>query len=122
MAPMMPQTGGLNHQELRSKRRFPLTLNLKFNVTLNHKKMTGLGRTVNVSSAGILFWTQERINVGKPIQLSVAWPLDLDGKIGLRLWVSGKVVRTEGNFVGVTFWRHEFRTTSTQSVLTTVNR
>jgi len=48
---------------------------------------SGIGKTVNVSSVGVLFAAPEALPSGKQIELSISWPSRLDGKLALQLVV-----------------------------------
>ncbi len=71
----------------------------------------GTGETINISSTGVLFNAQAPLPPGKRIELSISWPVQLDGKCGLKLVACGRVVRCEGTNVALKIEKHEFRTT-----------
>jgi hypothetical protein len=75
----------------------------------NGAKVCG-GKTVNISSTGVLFWAQEPVKRGKRLGLSISWPAQLDGECELKLVVTGRVVRCEGALVAIEIERYEFRT------------
>src|SRR5512142_180835 len=60
------------------------------------------GKTVDMSSRGILFTTTEAIYPGKRLELAVNWPARLDGTCRLKLVALGRVVRSEGHQAAVT--------------------
>ena len=70
----------------------------------------GYGRTKNVSSGGILVETQNRLKIGRPIELSIQWPCLLSDSVRLKLVVRGNIVRNDANFIAVRITWHEFRT------------
>jgi hypothetical protein len=51
----------------------------------------------------------EPITSGK-LELSIAWPVALEGGIQLQLFVTGNVLRQDGNVAAVSLDRYEFRT------------
>ena len=72
----------------------------------------GKARTLDLSSGGILITSDaEPIPPGK-IELSIAWPAQLDGGTNLQLHVKGNVLRQDGNTTAVQMDRYEFRTRS----------
>ena len=71
---------------------------------------TGSGRTMNISSNGLAFTTDETFNIGAYIELSICWPVLLNDNCLLKLAVQGSVVRSNGQFTAVSLHRHEFRT------------
>jgi hypothetical protein len=97
-------------QDRRSSRRYPINTALEYRFVLKRKTVTGTGETVNLSGDGVLFQTANPLPSGVLIELSIAWPARLDNLIGLKLYVIGKTVRTDGSFTAVMFRSHEFRT------------
>ncbi len=79
---------------------------------LDGKKVlkTGVGRTLNLSSSGILFESQEALPTGTSIRLAIEWPARLDNRVGLTLCVMGRTVRSAGTCTAVEILSHEFRT------------
>jgi hypothetical protein len=63
-----------------------------------------------MGSGGILFTTEERLPVGRTVELSVNWPARLDGVCPLKFVAVGRVVRSEENRAAVRIERYEFRT------------
>jgi hypothetical protein len=108
--------------ERRSKCRYPLDLGVRFRPCFEKAPFSSSGRTINLSSGGILVASQHlvsqcEISVGTRIEMSIEWPVLLDGRIPLQFVAVGRVVR-RGPFVfAVAFERHQFRTvkTATQS-------
>lgn len=74
----------------------------------------GAGRTVDLSSSGALIGDHHQLIVGQRIELSVDWPVKLNG-VALQLVVVGKVVRSYAGFFALSFARHEFRTARMQA-------
>jgi PilZ domain len=72
----------------------------------------GEGKTINVSSCGILFTCQHQLAVGRRVRLCISWPVLLNDKVGLKLVVRGRVVRSEGGRAAIEIQQHEFRTQS----------
>jgi len=68
------------------------------------------GKTVNISSSGILFTTDQVMIPGRRIELSIDWPVQLNAKCALRLVARGRVVRYEGGNAALEIMQHEFRT------------
>jgi serine/threonine protein kinase len=53
----------------------------------------GEGRTINMSSAGVLFTSKQMLVPGRRVELSISWPAQLNDKCALKLLASGRVVR-----------------------------
>ena len=71
---------------------------------------TGVGKTVNISSSGVLFTSEQPLLPGRRLELSVSWPAQLDNKCPLKLVARGKIVRSEPGRVAIEIQQYEFRT------------
>jgi hypothetical protein len=97
--------------ERRMKRRFEIEQDLRYKVLYGYRiAETGTGRTVNISSGGVWFTTNSMFATGMPIELSMAWPVLLNGCRALKLVIYGCVVRSNARGVAVAIEGHEFRT------------
>lgn len=67
---------------------------------------------MNIGSGGILFTTENRLPLGRTVELSVNWPARLDGICPLQFVATGRVVRAEENRAAVRIERYEFKTRS----------
>jgi c-di-GMP-binding flagellar brake protein YcgR len=70
----------------------------------------GSGQTVDISSGGVLFESNNPLTLGIELELAIAWPASLSKSVGLTLWLTGKVVRAERNRLAVAIARYAFRT------------
>ena len=70
----------------------------------------GSGKTVDMSSGGILFTTSEALHPGKRLEIAVNWPARLDGTCRLKLVAMGRVVRTETDRAAIAIEHYEFKT------------
>ncbi len=77
------------------------------------KEILGTGRTLNMSSGGVLFTATSPVAPGRNVEISISWPAQLNARCGLRLLARGVVVRCEGGKVAVRIRQYEFRTEST---------
>jgi len=68
------------------------------------------GKTVNISSSGVLFTSEEVLFPGRRVELSINWPAQLNSKCALKLVARGRVVRFEDGLVALEILQHEFRT------------
>jgi len=68
------------------------------------------GKTINMSSSGVLFTTEEMLLPGRRVELAINWPAQLDQKCGLKLMARGRVVRFENGMAAIEILQHEFRT------------
>jgi hypothetical protein len=95
----------------RNRRRYDIDLPLQFKVRHSPQvSWTGSGKTINVSAGGIACEVNEVLPPGSGIELSIAWPVLLDGTCRLKLVATGKVVRSYRNFAAVRVERYEFHT------------
>ena len=95
----------------RETGRFPVTEDVKYVVTHSKAlKTRGSGKTLNFGSGGLLFTTEERLPIGRLVELSVTWPALLGGKCPLQFVATGRVVRSDNHRAAVKIQRYEFRT------------
>lgn len=97
--------------ERRGADRFPIERDVRFKI-LNRKNAdeVGSGKTINMSSNGVLFSTDLHLLPGKRLELSISWPAQLDSKISLKLVARGRVVRAEEGKAAIEIHQYEFRT------------
>jgi hypothetical protein len=101
----------LEPHERRSCNRYPIRLEVEYTLSERSRmKRFGHGRTVNVSSHGILFEADDALPTGASINLAIEWPFLLDGECCLKLQVRGRIIRSKGEKVAVQIAHHEFRT------------
>jgi hypothetical protein len=96
--------------ERRSNRRYPLQLNLRFRSTHGKFMVAGDGRTLNISSAGLLIASPMDVEKGLRLRVTVEWPWLLDETTPLQLVAESRVVRTHEAAFAVTLERYQFRT------------
>jgi len=97
----------------RTTDRFPIEREVQYKV-LNKRsgEEAGEGKTVNISSAGVLFTTQQPLLPGRRLELAISWPAQLNSKCALKLVARGRVVRFEGGRAAIEIQQYEFRTQS----------
>jgi hypothetical protein len=100
----------------RSDRRYDMQLELRWKL-LHRRKVqdTGAGRTIDLSSGGVLFEAGRQLPVGLSVELSVAWPVLLQHVAPMQLVISGRIVRSEGHRAALRISQHEFRTLAAAS-------
>jgi hypothetical protein len=97
----------------RAKDRYPITLELQYKLLDKGRvERVGVGRTVNISSNGVLFETDRSLPPGGLVELTMKWPILLRGICGMKLVVRGRIVRYHANTkaTAVRAESHEFRT------------
>lgn len=103
----------------RETSRYPVCEEVKY--TVQHSKAlrtSGTGKTLDFGSRGILFTTQERLPVGRRVELSVSWPAMLGGTCPLQFVATGRVVRSDGAKAAVRIERYEFKTRGSAAATT----
>jgi len=70
----------------------------------------GTGWTVQVGSGEVTFESDHRFRAGALIELSIPWPVQLNGNCPLQLVVRGHVNRVQGCLAACDVDRYEFRT------------
>lgn len=110
---------GLNTKDTSERRasdRFPIEREIRYRI-LNRKTEdeTGTGKTLNMSSNGVLFTTEGFLLPGRRVELAISWPAQLNSKIPLKLVARGRVVRSEDGQAAVEIQQYEFRTQAVHS-------
>ncbi len=110
--------------ERRSKSRYPVDLVVRFRFRLRTGAflLCGVGRTVNLSSGGLLVASQDlgsrdEFRAGGYVEFSIEWPVLLDGRIPLQLFGVGRVVRRGAFDFAAAFMQNQFRTLRRSSPL-----
>ena len=96
--------------ERRGRTRYPISLQVRYQILFGKLRVQGQGRTVNISSNGILIASPTDAPMGAKLEIRMEWPFGLDGGIPLQLVITGRVVRSEKNGFAVLIGAHEFHT------------
>lgn len=72
----------------------------------------GEGKTVNMSSSGVLFTSGQILRPGRRVELAISWPAQLNNKCALKLVARGRIVRFENGLAAMEIQQYEFRTQS----------
>lgn len=102
--------------ERRAADRFPIEREVRYRI-LNKRSSSeeGTGKTINISSNGVLFTTDQILVPGKRLELSISWPAQLDNKCQLKLVARGRVARLEQGRAAIEIQQYEFRTQGSKS-------
>ena len=73
---------------------------------------TGEGKTVNMSSSGVLFTAEQILRPGRRVELAISWPAQLNNKCALKLVARGRIVRFDNGLAAMEIQQYEFRTQS----------
>jgi hypothetical protein len=91
-------------------RVFPIQQAIAFRVLDGSRRgTTGQGNTTELSSHAVHFTTDCQIEREASVELSIDWPMLLDGQTPLKLVVKGTVIRHDQGTVVVSVQRFEFR-------------
>ncbi len=92
-------------------RHYPIRLDLEYRLKdSDHELSGGSGTTIHISSSRVLFEAKNALPPGSLVELAVAWPVELENRIKLRLIIVGRAVSVSGKRTLVDVVRHEFRT------------
>ena len=101
-----------NQPDRRGSERFSVEREIYYRVVTNTRGMevSGYGRTVNISSSGVMFTTEQLLPSRCRIQLEIDWPAKLDNKCALKFVAEGHLLRSEAGFAVLEIQRYELRT------------
>lgn len=118
---MVTQSEEFSTPDRRATDRFPLENGVRYKLLEARRiAQTGQGRTLNISSGGILFTTEARLPLGQRIELAVDWPAQLNEHCGLKLVALGKIVRSSTDAAAINIEKYDFRTRATAASAGTV--
>jgi hypothetical protein len=101
----------------RASDRFPIEREVRYRIlSKKHGEEMGLGMTVNMSSNGVLFTTDQLLLPGRRLELNISWPAQLNSKVALKLVARGRIVRYEEGKAAMEIQQYEFRTLGSQGV------
>lgn len=98
-------------RERRTKRRFEIEQEIRYKMLYGQRiAETGTGKTMNISSGGVWFSTENMLTSGMPVELSMNWPVLLNDSCPMKLMIYGCVIRSNEKGAAVAIERYEFRT------------
>ena len=98
-------------KERRRRQRFEITCELRFRVLDSRRHLPQQsGKTINMSSKGLLFESPFDLPIGQRVELMIAWPAMLNEKCRLKMVAQGRIVRADNGRVAAMIQKHEFRT------------
>jgi c-di-GMP-binding flagellar brake protein YcgR len=111
------QTIGNGQRERRTKRRFEIAQDVRYKMLYGQRiAETGSGKTMNISSGGVWFSTENMLTVGMPIEVSMGWPVLLNDSCPMKLMIYGCVIRSNERGAAVAIERYEFRTQGSRAL------
>jgi hypothetical protein len=96
----------------RKSHRLSLGQDVRYKVLERGKRpgKVGVGKLLNMSSAGALFSTEFTLTAGERVELTVNWPVQLNRVTPLKLVAVGSVVRAEEKQAAIVIEKYEFKT------------
>jgi len=70
----------------------------------------GTGETLNIGSKGLVFTSNEQLETGQSVKVSLDWPARLENQVRLQLIAYGRIVRNADGQTAMTIDKYEFRT------------
>jgi len=106
-------TTEVSTSERRRSSRFPIEREVRYK-TLNQRAeiLSGYGKTLNISSSGVLFTSDHELPIGTRLELSISWPAQLNEKCLLNLVARGRITRHAKGQLALQIQQYEFRTQS----------
>ena len=104
------EAGRRTTADRRATRRFPIALPLQYKVFRGTTLLAeGIGRTMDISSHGILFHAGAHLEPYLRLELSIDWPMFQAPGPPMKLLVFGDIVRIADDEAAVRIMRHELR-------------
>jgi len=106
-----PKVQKNGERERRTKRRFQIEQEVRYKMLYGQRiAETGTGKSLNISSGGVWFTTENILTAGMPVELSMSWPVLLNDSCPMKLMIYGCVIRSNDRGAAVAIERYEFRT------------
>jgi hypothetical protein len=107
--------GWLEGLERRASKRYSIERTIHYRVVgRGPVGASGSGKTLNVSSGGVLIATDRVLSPGWRVEVEVDWPFQVADQVSRKLVVMGQTVRSENNgavaLTGLKISRHAFLT------------
>lgn len=98
--------------------RFPVEQQIRYRLVQSKPAAkSSVGKTLNISSGGILFTTAERLLPGHVVEIAMHWPVRLNGTCPLQFVATGRVIRSDDTSAAVRIHRYEFRTRAANTMV-----
>ena len=97
--------------ERRKAVRYPVERGVHYKVFSSvGSEIEGTGTSLNISSSGVLFTTDQALPVGSSIEVAVSWLAMLTLEANLWLVAIGRVVRSDKGTAAMKISQYELRT------------
>lgn len=108
--------------DIRKKRRYQLSMELRYSYRRGGSTWIGTGRTTDLSDEAVRFENDAKLPRGAEVELRISWPFRLQSVCPLELIVRGPVVRTDDDGTVLKMNSYEFRTCGERSFDQTASR
>jgi hypothetical protein len=94
----------------RADRRYPIAAELEYRI-INRGNVVkiGLGRTIDISSAGVLFESEIALPRGLKVELIISWPSLPTTSKRIEIRAEGRTVRADHKCTAVRIYKYTFR-------------
>lgn len=93
---------------------YPVTMELRYKIASRTPRV-GMGQTSQMSTSEVVFTADQALDPGTKLEISIAWPALLNGRVALQLVVVGDVVGSRGSLTTVRIRKYHFRTRGRQT-------
>jgi len=101
--------------ERRSAERYAIQRDVRWRLKSKRtREAPAAGRTVNISSSGVLFATSTFAVPGIVVEVAISWPVPMDADGELQLIARGRLIRCSDGMAAVHFQQREFRARQAQ--------
>jgi len=76
-----------------------------------------VGKTLDISSGGVLFTTTKRLPHGHRVEMAIHWPARLARNCAVQFVATSRVIRSETKHAAVHIERYEFRMRATSALV-----
>jgi hypothetical protein len=83
--------------------------------TAGRTPRVGMGQTSRMSNSEVVFTADQPLEAGTNLEISIAWPALLNGRVALQLVVVGDVVGRRDSLTTVRIRKYHFRTRGRQT-------
>lgn len=94
--------------------RYPVSMQLRYK-TDGRIPRVGMGQTNQMSTNEVVFTADQPLDPGTKLEISIAWPALLNGRVALQLIVAGDVVASRESLTTVRIRKYHFRTRGRQT-------
>ena len=100
---------GMGARERRATRRYPVQVRIRYRVNSGSGQViTGVGRTLDISSYGLLFQAAESLPAGAFIEAEIPWPAHNSTR-RLKAVIKGHIVWIEGKSTAIAIREQYFQ-------------